>query len=106
MTDAQTVANIKQSIRKTCAGTMAMLANMMQLYADPQDPHNAKYNHKITGSCYQIFGFDILLDASGKAWLLEINDHPSMNPYVCVTDERGCKHEDCPISIVDMHVKK
>lgn len=90
----------------TCAGTLGILANMMQLNADPINPHNSKNNHVFAGSCYQILGFDILLDSKGKAWLLEINDHPSMNPYVCATDERGCKHEDCPISIVDMHVKK
>ena len=26
-------------------------------------------------------GFDILLDKDYKAWILEINDHPSMNVY-------------------------
>ena len=83
-----------------------MLSNMIQLHSDPVNPHSAKTNHVFAGSCYQIFGFDIMLDSNAKAWLLEINDHPSMNPYVCITEERGCKHENCPISIVDMHVKK
>ena len=104
--DESLVEKIKESIQETCAGTMAMLANMMQLHADPINPHNEKKNHIFAGKCYQILGFDILLDSKGKAWLLEINDHPSMNPYICTSEERGCKHEECPISCVDMHVKK
>ena len=57
-------------------------------------------------NCFEVFGFDILLDSKYKAWLLEINDHPSMNPYICKTEERGCKHEFCQISTVDMYTKK
>uniref|UniRef100_A0A7S0H469 Tubulin--tyrosine ligase-like protein 9 n=1 Tax=Amorphochlora amoebiformis TaxID=1561963 RepID=A0A7S0H469_9EUKA len=28
--------------------------------------------------CFQILGFDVILDEKGKAYLLEINDHPSL----------------------------
>ena len=31
------------------------------------------------GDCFQILGFDIFIDQDLKAWLLEINDHPSLN---------------------------
>jgi D-alanine-D-alanine ligase-like ATP-grasp enzyme len=30
-----------------------------------------------------VFGFDILLDKDYKAWVLEINDHPSFNIHYC-----------------------
>jgi hypothetical protein len=33
------------------------------------------------GKLFQVFGFDILLDEKMKAWILEINDHPSFNIY-------------------------
>ncbi len=31
------------------------------------------------GDCFQILGFDIFIDGDLKAWVLEINDHPSLN---------------------------
>jgi len=33
----------------------------------PRDPH-----------CYELLGFDVLLDTTGKAWLLEVNRSPAM----------------------------
>lgn len=103
--DPEVIDKIKASIEETCAGTMAMLSNMMLLHANPINPHNDN-NPVFKGQCFQILGFDIMLDTKNKAWLLEINDHPSLNPYVCMTEEKGCKHEECPISQTDMYVKK
>ena len=59
---------------------------------------------EIKGMPFQIFGFDILVDSKMKAWILEINDHPSFNVVTCNNDKK-CQHEDCPISKVDMAVK-
>jgi hypothetical protein len=36
---------------------------------------------EITGKPFQILGFDLLLDSNLKAWVLEVNDHPSLNIY-------------------------
>lgn len=48
-----------------------------------------------------------------KCWLLEINDHPSFNIYICKTETKGkfgkkeeCMHEDCELNRVDQYVKK
>ena len=32
--------------------------------------------------CFQIFGFDIMIDQKQRAWMLEVNANPSMNMYV------------------------
>lgn len=31
------------------------------------------------GDCFQILGFDVFIDSDLKAWVLEVNDHPSLN---------------------------
>ena len=36
--------------------------------------------------CFQILGFDVLLDADGHPWLIEINDHPSIR----IDAQLGC----------------
>lgn len=83
---------------------MAVMSNMIQLHTNPEKPGSTK-NPNFIGVPFQVFGFDILIDKNLKAWLLEINDHPSLNAYVCKT-EMGCLHKNCPISPVDEYVKK
>ncbi|KZC14544.1 Tubulin polyglutamylase TTLL4 [Dufourea novaeangliae] len=39
-----------------------------------------KKNSMSSYNCYQLFGFDILLDKGYQPWLLEVNTFPSMNP--------------------------
>ena len=58
------------------------------------------------GTPYHVFGFDILIDENMKSWILEINDHPSFNVLSCKEVGMGCKHENCPVSPVDLYVKK
>eukprot|EP00966_Prymnesium_polylepis_P025037 577413-Prymnesium_polylepis.1 len=31
-----------------------------------------------TRNCFQIFGFDVMLDADSKPWLLEVNGDPQL----------------------------
>ena len=54
---------------------------------------------------FQVFGFDILIDDKMKSWILEINDHPSFNILTC-KEFMGCRHDNCPVSDVDLYVKK
>lgn len=106
------VAEVKKSIEDTCANTVAILANFIQMQVNP---HNPDVEQKaIKGQCFHVFGFDILLDSKRKAWLLEINDHPSMSIICCKNDRQyidakghkcGCQHENCPVSKTDLYVK-
>ena len=56
------------------------------------------------GTCFQIFGLDLLLDEDLKAWLLEINDNPSLYIYL-EKDYMGGGVEKV-LSEVDLQVKK
>ena len=62
-------------------------------------------NYPNGGKVFQIYGFDIMIDNRMNAWLLEINDHPSMQVVKC-EGPKGCKCQNCPISQVDLFVKK
>ena len=52
-----------------------------------------------------MFGFDILLDKDLKAWILEINDHPSFN-ILYEKEFMGTKAGEEIVSNVDLHVKQ
>ena len=55
---------------------MSLLLTMIKLTVNMND---LKKNVEYKGKVFQIFGFDILIDKNLKAWLLEINDHPSFS---------------------------
>jgi hypothetical protein len=70
----------------------------------------------LPGRSFQIFGFDILLDKDLKAWILEINDHPSLNIYFD-NEEKELEYqnpkkkvekpkEELILSYVDLHTKR
>ena len=84
---------------------MSTLTNFMQLCINPMNPDSTK-DIKFKSKAYQIFGFDILIDKDKKAWLLEINEHPSMN-VICCKNAMGCNHSKagCPTSQTDLFVK-
>lgn len=80
----------------------------MQIYA-PLMAHqlSALTNNKIfKGNPFQILGIDVLVDEKGKAWVLEINDHPSLNIYFdkeFMNNVKKPSEDDiCP---VDLYVK-
>ena len=93
------------NIRNTCAAALSTMTNFMQVQLNPQNP-DAEKQPKYKSQVYQVFGFDVLIDKKLKAWLLEINDHPSMNIIHCTdAGAMGCDHKECPMSRVDLHVK-
>ncbi len=65
------VETIKASLRdiviKTLLSVTPVLTEMM------------KNNVESRYSCYELFGFDVLLDSDLKPWLLEVNISPSLH---------------------------
>jgi len=56
------VARLWRNIKRLVLLTLLPLVGEV-----PRDPH-----------CYELLGFDVLLDTTGKAWLLEVNRSPAM----------------------------
>lgn len=54
------------------------------------------------GDCFQILGFDVFIDENLKAWILEINDHPSLNINLEKEGEKGLIKE---LSEIDKYIK-
>ena len=72
-----------------------MLGNMIS--------HNMSLTPK--GKMFLIFGFDILIDQDLKAWVLEINDHPSFNIHY-TNQYIGSAPSNETLSQVDLLVKR
>lgn len=64
----------------------------------------AANNKEINGSYFQVLGFDILPDENLDCYLLEINDHPSLDIYLEKDYMGGGTAKS--ISKIDLYVKQ
>lgn len=79
---------------------MQMFANLIQHQASATIGKT-----QLGGKVFQVFGFDILIDKDLKAWILEINDHPSFN-IMYSKEFMGTVKSEETLSQVDLYVKK
>ena len=56
----------------------SLIALQPQGILEQEAQFNGVFNER-KGDCFQILGFDIFIDSDLKAWIIEINDHPSLN---------------------------
>ena len=60
----------------------------------------------VVGKPFQILGLDLLIDKSLKAWVLEVNNNPSLNIYFDNSSSLEPREmTDTDICEVDMYVK-
>ena len=52
--------------------------------------------------CFELYGFDILLDSNLKPWILEVNASPSMTANTPQDFELKCNLLDDAFTIIDM----
>ena len=55
-------------------------------------PRTKKQLHDVDFRCFQILGFDIMMDESQKLHLIEGNCAPSLNIYTKFNVQSGCKY--------------
>lgn len=90
---------IIQNIRQACTRTLSIYAPIIE--------HNiniATNCKPIAGKYFQILGFDLLIDQHLQPWLLEINDHPSLNIFLEKDYMGGGMGKT--LSKIDQYVKK
>ncbi len=71
------VEKLKSNINKACVDALSIYAPMIEHGLSVAT--NCK---PLDGKFFQILGFDILPDADLNCYLLEINDHPSLDIFL------------------------
>ena len=66
-------ATIDEVVSKTIHALKPFISNLCESYLA------GSLDKVLSANLFQMIGFDILVDEEGKAWLLEINNNPSLN---------------------------
>ena len=61
------------TVTKTVISLIPYLSDFARIAINPNIEHLR---------CFQILGFDVMMDKKSRAWLLEVNANPSLNMYI------------------------
>lgn len=57
-----------------------LVPQMRSLMADALKAGGARFNPRNIKHCFEVFGFDFMVDASMRVWLIEVNTNPCLEP--------------------------
>lgn len=97
------IEKVKENIHYTCR-------RVMEIYGPLIEHQTVALANRVTdtiqGKPFQILGLDLLIDSKLKAWVLEVNDHPSLNIYFDTSFMEAKRMDETDICQVDLYVKK
>lgn len=93
------VGTIQANINRVAAKTTEILSTFIEHAVD-----TVTDGKDIKGQMFQLLGYDLMIDEDLNAWLLEINDHPSLNIYLEKENPDGTTTNT--LSLIDLYVKK
>jgi hypothetical protein len=71
------IERLKENIKDTCKKALSVYGPMIE-----HQVVVATNNKELSGKYFQVLGFDILPDEDLNCYLLEINDHPSLDIFL------------------------
>lgn len=67
------------SIVSTCQKAVEVYEPLIAHFFTAAQRETGFAQSPLTGKAFHLLGFDVMFDSTGKAWLLEINDNPSLD---------------------------
>ena len=95
------IAKLRASIDEIAIKCAALIAPHLKIQ------FNSAFGRLSTNqnqNCFQVFGLDVLIDASLRPWILEINSNPSLNIFTSDVPPVEDTKEKC-VSEVDLYLK-
>jgi len=109
----RSLASLFETMRSEGVDTEAVWANIKHTLTAVTEVYVQMMQHQVcahtnmkplAGKMFQILGYDLMLDENLRAWLLEVNDHPSLN--INLEKEFMSGRRDGTLSLVDEYVKQ